>query len=128
MALNKVMLIGRLGADPEKRIPTPDFIVTNFFIATSEKWTDKETGEKQEKTEWHRIVAFKKLGEICAEHLTKGKQVFIEGKLRTRDYEKDGQVHYITEIVADKMEMLGPKDKPYDNVSDTKNPDKDSKD
>lgn len=109
--LNKVMLIGRLGGEPKKRIPTPDFSVTNFSIATSESWIDKNTGERQEKTEWHRIVTFNKLAEICSEYLHKGKKIYIEGKLQTRSYDKDGQTRYITEVVASDMKMLDPKDK-----------------
>ncbi len=108
--LNKVMLIGRLGADPEKRVSKTDVIVTNFSIATSEQWTDKNTSEKLEKTEWHKIITFNKLADICAEYLKKGKLVYIEGKLQTRNYEKDDQTFYITEIIVSEMKMLGAKE------------------
>ena len=81
--------------------------VTNISVATSEKWKDKQTGEEKERTEWHRVVFFKRLAEIAAEYLHKGSQVYIEGKLRTQKWEKDGQTHYKTEIVASEMQMLG---------------------
>ncbi len=107
--LNKAMIIGRLGRDPEMRY-TPDGVaIANFSIATSEDWKDKNTGEKKEKTEWHRIVAFRRLAEICGEYLTKGKQVYIEGRLQTRSWEKDGVTRYTTEIIADKMQFLDAK-------------------
>lgn len=83
--------------------------VTNISVATSEKWKDKQTGEQKESTEWHRVAAFGKLAEIMATYLRKGSQVYIEGKLRTRKWEKDGQTHYTTEIIADQMQMLGGK-------------------
>ena len=91
---------------------TPDgTAVANFSVATSEEWKDKATGEKRERTEWHRIVAFRRLGEICGEYLSKGRQVYIEGRIQTRDWEdKDGVKRYTTEIVADKMQMLGSRD------------------
>lgn len=104
--LNKVMLIGRLGADPEVRYTQSGTAVANFNIATTEQWTNKEGG-KEEKTEWHRIAAWKRLAEICEKYLTKGKLVYIEGKLRTRSWEdRDGVKHYVTEIVAQTMQML----------------------
>ena len=106
-AINKVMLIGNLGKDPEIRYTPDGLAIVNFSIATTDSWKDKKTGEKREKTEWHRIVAFGKLGEICGEWLTKGKQVYIEGKLQTRTWDKDGEKRYITEIVANEMKMLG---------------------
>jgi single-strand DNA-binding protein len=106
--VNKVILVGRLGADPEVRYTTGGAAVANFRMATSEEWRDKNSGEKQERTEWHRIVAFGRLGEICGEFLHKGKQVYIEGRLQTRSWEdKDGNTRYITEIVARDMQMLG---------------------
>jgi single-strand DNA-binding protein len=108
--LNKAMLIGRLGRDPEVRYTPDGLAVANFSIATSEEWNDKSTGEKKERTEWHRIVVFGKLGEICGEYLSKGKQVYIEGRLQTRSWEKDGIKRYTTEIVATDMQMLGTKD------------------
>ena len=104
--LNRVMLIGRLGKDPEQRYMPNGKAVCNFSIATSERW--KKDGEKQERTEWHNVVAFDKLGEICGEYLRKGSQVFIEGKLQTRSWEdKEGVKRYTTEIRADQMVMLG---------------------
>ncbi|MBW1649505.1 MAG: single-stranded DNA-binding protein [Deltaproteobacteria bacterium] len=107
--LNKAMIIGRLGRDPEMRYTTDGVAIANFSIATSEDWKDKKTGEKKEKTEWHRIVAFRRLAEICGEYLTKGKQVYIEGRLQTRSWEKDGVTRYSTEIIADKMQFLDTK-------------------
>ncbi len=109
-SLNKAMIIGRLGKDPEIRYFQDGTAVVNFTIATSEKWKDKSTGENREKTEWHRITAFRRLAEICGEYLTKGKEVYIEGRLQTRSWEKDGITRYTTEVVADKMQMLGSKD------------------
>ena len=108
--LNKVMLIGRLGRDPEVRYTPDGLAIANFSIATSEDWKDKATGEQKERTEWHRIVAFRKLGEICGEYLSKGKQVYIEGRLQTRSWEKDGITRYITEIIASDVQFLGVKD------------------
>lgn len=108
--LNKVMLIGRCGRDPESRALPSGTHVCNFSIATGESWKDKETQEKVEKTEWHRISAFGPLGEICAKYLKKGSQVFIEGKLTTRKWQdKEGKDHYSTEIIAQNMQMLGSK-------------------
>ena len=108
--LNKAILIGNLGRDPEVRYTPSGLAVANFSIATSETWTKKE-GEKETRTEWHRIVAFGKLGEICAEYLAKGKQIYIEGRIQTRDWEdKEGVKRYTTEIVASQMIMLGSKD------------------
>ena len=105
--INKVILVGRLGQDPEMRYFADGTAVANFSIATSDEWKDKETGEKREKTEWHRIVVFRKLAEICGKYLSKGRQVYIEGKLQTRSWEKDGVTRYTTEIVANDMQMLG---------------------
>jgi single-strand DNA-binding protein len=107
--LNKVMLIGRLGRDPEIRYSQQGIAVVNFPLATSEQWTDKNTGERQEKTEWHRIVVFGKQGEVCEKYLSKGREVFIEGRLQTRTYEKEGQTHYITEVVVSGFQFIGPK-------------------
>lgn len=107
--LNKVMLIGRLGRDPENRYSQQGAAVVSFSIATSEKWTDKNTGERQEKTEWHRIVVFGKQAEVCEKYLSKGSQIYIEGRIQTRDYEKDGQTRYITEIVVSNFQFLGGK-------------------
>ena len=107
--INKCIFIGNLGADPEQRHTASGGAVTNLRLAVSESWKDKQTGEKQERTEWVRVVAFGRLAEICAEYLHKGSQVYIEGRLQTRKYEKDGQDHYSTEIVANQMQMLGGK-------------------
>ena len=104
---NKVILIGRLGKDPEVRYTQDGSADASFRIATSEEWQDKETGDKKERTEWHRIVAWRKLGELCGEYLSKGRQVYIEGKLQTRSWEKDGVTRYTTEIVASDVQFLG---------------------
>ena len=104
-SLNRVMLIGNLGKDPELKYTPSGVAVATFSIATSEQWKDQE-GNAQEKTEWHNIVAWRKLAEIVGEYLKKGKKVYIEGKLQTRNYEKDGVKRYITEIVADQLIML----------------------
>ncbi len=105
--INKVILIGNLGRDPEVRYTQDGQAVVNFTMATTMEWKDKATGEKREKTEWHRVVAFGKLGEICGEYLNKGKQVYVEGRLQTRSWEQDGVTRYTTEIVASEMQMLG---------------------
>ena len=108
-SLNKVMLIGRLGRDPELKSTASGSSVANFSIATDESWKDKE-GNRQEKTEWHRIVAWTKLADICGQYLTKGKLVYIEGALQTRSWEdKEGNTRYVTEIKAFRMSMLGSK-------------------
>ena len=104
-SLNKIQLIGRLGKDPEVRHIDSGMTVSNFSIATSESYTNK-TGEKVEQTEWHNIVAWGKLAEIIEKWVTKGMLIYIEGKLKTRKWEKDGQTHYATEIFADSMQML----------------------
>ncbi|MFA6455980.1 MAG: single-stranded DNA-binding protein [Bacteroidota bacterium] len=104
-SLNKVQLIGNLGKDPELKYTPSGVAVATFSIATSESWKDQE-GNQQEKTEWHNIVAWRKLAEICGEYLKKGKKVYLEGKLQTRNYEKDGIKRYVTEIVADQLIML----------------------
>lgn len=108
-SLNKVMLIGNLGKDPEIRYTPSGMAVAKFSIATSERSKDKTSGDWVEKTEWHNIVLFGKQGELAGEYLSKGKTVYIEGKLRTQKYEKDGVTRYSTEIVGDKMEFLSPK-------------------
>jgi single-strand DNA-binding protein len=106
--INKVILVGNLGKDPETRYMPNGKAVTNFSIATSESWTDKQSGDKQERTEWHNIVMFEKLAEIAAEYLRKGSQVYVEGSLRTRKWQdKEGKDRYTTEIVARDMQMLG---------------------
>ncbi|HWP95057.1 MAG TPA: single-stranded DNA-binding protein [Gammaproteobacteria bacterium] len=105
--VNKVILIGNLGADPEVRYMPSGGAVANIRLATSESWKDKQTGEQQERTEWHNVVFFNRLAEIAGEYLRKGSQIYVEGSLRTRKYEKDGQTHYRTEIIASEMQMLG---------------------
>ncbi|MBF0413861.1 MAG: single-stranded DNA-binding protein [Desulfamplus sp.] len=107
--LNKVMIIGRLGADPELRYSPQGLAVTRFSVATSEERVDKNTGEKQERTEWHRVVVFDKIAEVCAKYLSKGRQVYVEGKLQTSSYDKDGQKHYSTDIIANTVQFLDPK-------------------
>lgn len=105
--VNKVIIIGNLGADPERREFNNGGGVTNISVATSEQWTDKVSGEKREATEWHRIALFNRLGEIAAQYLRKGSKVYIEGSLRTRKYQdQNGQDRYITEIRADNLQML----------------------
>lgn len=107
MSVNKVILVGNLGKDPELRYTPSGAAVATFSLATSERFKDK-SGEMQEKTEWHNIVAWRQLAEICGKYLHKGKQVYIEGRIQTRSYDdKDGNKRYITEIVADQMQMLG---------------------
>jgi len=109
MGINKAILVGNLGADPEIRYTPSGMAVANFRIATSE--TFNKDGQKETKTEWHRIVAFGKLAEICGEYLNKGKQVYIEGKIQTRKWtDKDGNDKYTTEILANQMQMLGGRD------------------
>jgi len=120
--LNKVMLIGRLGRNPDLRYTQKGTAVTNFNMATNEEWNDKRTGEKKEKTEWHRIVAFGKLGEICSNYLSKGRHVYIEGKMQTRSWENEENKHYITEIVASDMQMLDPRDSSNSKNRISKNP------
>jgi len=104
--INKVILVGNLGQDPETRYMPSGGAVTNLSIATSESWKDKETGEQKERTEWHRVVFFGRLAEIAGEYLKKGSKVYVEGQLRTRKWEKDGLERYSTEIVAKEMQML----------------------
>ena len=106
--VNKVIVVGNLGGDPETRYMPSGAAVTNFTVATNESWKDKQTGEQKERTEWHRVAMFNRLAEIAAEYLRKGSQVYIEGKLRTRKWQgQDGQDRYTTEIIADEMQMLG---------------------
>jgi len=106
--INKVIVVGHLGADPETRYMPSGSAVTNIRVATSESWKDKGTGEQQERTEWHRIAMFGRLAEIAAEYLRKGSQVYIEGRLRTRKWEDNqGNDRYSTEIIANEMQMLG---------------------
>lgn len=107
--VNKVILVGNLGNDPETKFLPSGVAVTNITVATSETWKDKNSGEKQEKTEWHRVSAFGKLAEIMGEYLKKGSKVYIEGSLQTRKYQKDGQDHYSTDIKCSEMQMLDSK-------------------
>ena len=107
-SVNKVILVGNLGRDPETRYNPEGGAITNVSVATTDTWKDKASGEKQERTEWHRVVFFSRLAEIAGEYLKKGSQVYIEGSLRTRKWtDKEGQERYTTEIVADRMQMLG---------------------
>ena len=109
--INKAILIGRLGSDPEVRYTPSGAAVANFSIATSEEWKDKDTGEKKERTEWHRIVAWRKLGELCGEYLSKGRQVYVEGRIQTRSWDdQNGNKKYMTEIVATDVQFLGGRD------------------
>lgn len=108
-SVNKVILVGNLGRDPEVRYMPNGEAVANFSIATTENWKDK-SGVKQEKTEWHNIVMYRRLAEIAGEYLKKGRPVYIEGRLQTRKWEKDGVTRYSTEIIGDQMQMLGSKD------------------
>ena len=106
--INKVILVGTLGADPKTSAMPSRSSVTNVSIATNESWKDKETGEQQDRTEWHRIAFFNRLAEIAAEYLKKGSQIYIEGKLRTRKWQdKDGNDRWTTEIIANELQMLG---------------------
>lgn len=105
--VNKVILIGRLGSDPEVRYTTNGGAVANFNMATNDSWVDK-AGQKQERTEWHRVVVWGKLGELCGQYLSKGRQAFVEGRLQTRDWtDKEGVKRYTTEIVAQNIQFLG---------------------
>jgi single-strand DNA-binding protein len=107
--VNKVILLGHLGKDPEVRYGQSGMALCNFTLATSESWRDKDGG-KQDRTEWHRIVAFGKLAEVCGEHLQKGRQVYVEGKIQTRDWQdKDGQKRFTTEVVINVMQFVGAK-------------------
>ena len=106
--VNKVIVVGNLGNDPETRYMPSGSAVTNMTVATNESWKDKQTGEQKDRTEWHKVAMFGRLAEIAAEYLRKGSQVYIEGKLRTRKWQgQDGQDRYTTEIIADEMQMLG---------------------
>lgn len=109
MSVNKVILVGRLGKDPETRYMTNGEAVANVTLATSENWKDK-SGEKQERTEWHNLVFYRRLAEIAGEYLKKGSQIYVEGRIQTRKYQdKSGQDRYITEIIVNEMQMLGGK-------------------
>lgn len=105
--VNRVIILGNIGRDPETRYTPSGTAICEISVATSEQWKDKQSGEKQERTEWHRVTLFGKLGEIAGQYLKKGSSVYIEGKLRTEEYEKDGIKRYATKIIADEMHMLG---------------------
>ena len=107
--INKVILVGNLGRDPETRYLPSGGAVTNVSLATSRSWKDRDSGEQKEKTEWHRVVFFNRLGEIAGEYLKRGSKVYVEGERRTREWEKEGQKHFTTEIVATEMQMLDSK-------------------
>ena len=104
--VNKVILVGNVGGDPETRLMPSGGAVTNLTLATSESWKDKQTGQPQERTEWHRVVFFNRLAEIAGEYVRKGSKIYVEGSLRTRQWEQDGVKRYTTEIVAAEMQML----------------------
>lgn len=108
--INKVIIVGNLGSDPEFRQLDGGNSAVTLSVATSDSWKDKNTGQSQEKTEWHRCVAFGRIAEICADYLKQGSKVYLEGSLRTRSYDKDGQKHYVTEIVFREMQMLDSKE------------------
>lgn len=117
--INKVILVGNLGKDPEVRYFNGDNGVANFTLATSKSWKDKASGEKKTQTEWHNIVVFRGLVEVCKKYLRKGDKVYIEGSLKTEKYEKDGVTHYTTKIVVDNLQMLSSKpntEGAYDNA------------
>lgn len=116
--INKVIIVGHLGNDPEMRSMPNGEAVANISVATSEAWTDKNTGERREVTEWHRIVFYRKLAEICGQYLKKGAQVYIEGRLRTRKWQdQNGQDRYTTEIQGDVMQMLGTRPQSADGAN-----------
>src|SRR5690606_2121772 len=104
--INKVILVGNVGQDPETRYMPNGGAVTNLSLATSETWKDKNTGEQQERTEWHRVVFYQRLAEIVAEYVKKGSKLYVEGRLQTRSWEQDGVKRYTTEIIASEMQML----------------------
>jgi len=105
--VNKVILVGHLGQDPDIRYTPDGTPVAVMSVATSQTWRDKSNGEKRERTEWSRVVAWRKLAEICGEYLAKGRQVYVEGRMQTRSWEKDGQTHYTTEVIANEVQFLG---------------------
>lgn len=107
--VNKAIILGALGSKPEIKYTTAGKAVTSFSVATSDKWKDKQTGEQKENTEWHRVVVYDKLAEIACQYLDKGSKVYLEGELRTRQWEKDGQKHYATEIIVKEIQFLDSK-------------------
>ncbi|MEQ9210009.1 MAG: single-stranded DNA-binding protein, partial [Pseudomonadales bacterium] len=120
--VNKVILVGNLGNDPEVRYMPNGNAVANVSVATSETWKDKNTGEQQEKTEWHRVVFFNRLAEIVEQYLKKGSKIFVEGRLQTRSWEQDGVKRYTTEIVANEMQMLDSRGSAPDNAFESNAP------
>lgn len=113
--LNKAMIIGHAGKDPTTAALPSGLTVTEFSLATTEKWTDKQTGELKEATEWHNVKLFGKVAEIAAQYVNKGSLVYVEGKIKTRKWEKDGVTHYKTEIHADQLQLLGDRNSNQDN-------------
>src|SRR5690348_2998666 len=105
--VNKAIIVGTVGKDPEVKYMPSGEAVVNISLATNEKWKDKQTGEKKERTEWHRVTMYGRLAEVVGEYIRKGSQLYVEGKLQTRKWEKDGQTHYTTEIIAFQMQMIG---------------------
>lgn len=123
MSVNKVILVGNVGRDPETKYTQSGTAITNFSVATSERWRDKNTNEQNEQTEWHNIVCFARTAEIAAEYLRKGSKVYIEGQLRTQSWEQDGQKRYRTEINARQLQMLSPpRDQPPAPRSNSQQP------
>ena len=121
--INKVIVVGNLGADPDARYMPNGNAVTNISVATTSSWKDKESGERQEKTEWHRVVFFGRLAEIASEYLKKGSQVYVEGRLQTRKWEdKEGNDRWTTEIVANEMQMLGERISSSSNSNNSNTP------
>jgi single-strand DNA-binding protein len=125
-SINSVLLVGRLGADPEIKYTSNSRAVCNLSVATSEQWKDKQSGEKKEKTEWHRVTVWGEQAESCGKFLAKGRLVAVQGKLQTRSYEKDGQKHYATDIIADRVTFLGGGGGDRDTVSQVPRTDHDT--
>lgn len=122
-SVNKVIIVGNLGADPEVRYTQGGQIVVNFNIATNERWTNKQTNQPEERTEWHRIVVWGRLAELCRDYLAKGRPVYLEGRLQTRKWEdKQGQTRYTTEIIAQAIQFLGAPQGREDKISDASSP------
>lgn len=120
--VNKVILVGNLGKDPESRVMPSGNAVTNVTVATTKHWRDRESGEQQERTEWHRVVFFNRLAEIAEQYLRKGSKVYLEGELRTREWERDGQKHFTTEVVVNEMQMLDSRGDSYGGSSSSAAP------
>ena len=119
--INKVILVGNVGQDPETRYMPNGNAVTNISIATSETWKDKNTGEQQERTEWHRVTFYQRLAEIVAEYVKKGSKLYVEGRLQTRSWEQDGVKKYATDIIANEMQMLDSRGSSGDNYAPSPN-------